>query len=151
MNKGDQQAYITEVYQKVFKDKETGSKSEIKSKIEAKVSKYFAPVYEQWSNNIHYTYNDFLCHVNEVNARGDADFAVEFLSSNVQGQANLVVVRTVVTDSSTGDFLSGVMSTWAFTNDCKMIWCKEVLFAALESDDCGDNQDPRKWQWDVKV
>jgi len=148
---GDQQAYITEVYQQVFKNKETGSESEIKSKIEAKVSKYFAPVYEQWSNNIHYTYESFLSHVNEVNSRSDADFAIEFLSCTVQGDSNIVVVRTVVADTASNAFLSGVLSTWAFTKDRKMLWCKEVLFDTIESDTCGESQDPKNWKPDVTV
>lgn len=151
MNPEQQQAYLTEVYQKVFKDKETGSDAEIAQKIEAKVARYFAPVYEQWSNNLHYNYEAFIGHVSEVNSRSDADFAIEFLSFARRGEAQVVTVRTVVTDTASGDFLSGVVSSWAFNEQQKMLWCKETLFDTRETDGYGEDQDPRDWPYDVKL
>lgn len=151
MNYKEQQAYIAQVYERVFKHQETGTEEEITKKIAAKVSHFFAPKYEQWSNNIYYDYQAFLKHVGEVNTRSSADFSVAFLSSTRQEQTNIVTVRCVVTDSATGDFLSGVVSAWAFTDHKKMIWCKEVLFDTLASDDCGESQDPTSWEADVKV
>jgi len=145
------QKFVAQVYQKVFKEKVTGTDEEIKEGIKRKVAQFFSPQYQQWSNNTHYVYDTFLCHVEEVNSRSDANFAISFLDGRSEGNLQTVTTRVIVTDSVTNEFLSGVISVWTFDNDLKMLSCREVLFSEMDSDDCGESQDPGNWDYDVMI
>ena len=92
-----------------------------------------------------------MCHLEDVNSRGDANFAIEFLGSGENRSGDYVVTRTVVTDSASGDFESCVLSYWVIGQDKKLASCKEVLIGTLDSESCGDNQDPRDWPSVVTV
>jgi len=155
MNSQQQRAFIAEVYQKVYKDQVSGTDAEIEAAIETKKKKYFAPDYEQWSNYTYYNFSIYSCHLEEVNARSEANFALKFLSQTINELGlNEVTSRAVITDAATGDFLSGVISCWTFSDDRKMISCRETLFDPPTDDsqpDCGENQDPTKWGADVRI
>ena len=86
-----------------------------------------------------------------MNSRSDANFAISFLDGRSEGNLQTVTTRVIVTDSVTNEFLSGVISVWTFDNDLKMLSCREVLFSEMDSDDCGESQDPGNWDYDVMI
>lgn len=151
MNVESQNQYLASVYRDVFQKQETGSTEEIDAKIREKVARFFAPSYQQTSNTLAYNYETFICHLKQVNARGAANFFIKFVSHQASNGKNEVLVRTVVTSQDDGTFESGVLSLWTFNDDGKMTNCLESLFSVSDDDGCGNNEDPTKWGYDIKV
>lgn len=154
-----QNRFIAQVYEIVFKRKETGSDEEIAAKILAKVSQFFTSDYRQDSNDVAFDYNQFVCHVGDVNSRPDANFAIQFLANSTSKDGlNQVITRTVVTDAASGKGLSIVLSCWEFNNEPKLVRNRETLSdpsdptsSDYEADPCGSLVDPTKWVADVNV
>lgn len=151
MNIESQKQYLTSVYRDVFQKQETGSVEEIDTKIRKKVGDFFAPTYQQTSNTLSYNYETFICHLKQVNSRGEANFAIKFLSHETGNGQNRVLVRVVVTSQEDHSFESGVLSYWTFSDNGKLQSCFESLFSISDDDGCGDNEDPTTWKYDVKV
>lgn len=154
-----QKAFITQIYEIVFQRKETGTESEIARKIEEKVGAFFDRSYRQDSNDVSLDFDQFRCHVADVNSRPDANFAIEFLVTAARPDGlNQVVVRVAVIDAATGKAISGVISCWEFNDEPKMVRCREMLADPANPDDpdyqpdpCGTLVSMTDWPTDVLV
>ena len=154
-----QNRFIAQVYEIVFKRKETGSDEEVAVKIRSKVSQFFSSDYRQDSNDVTFDYDQFVCHVGDVNSRSDANFGIQFLANGTSKDGlNQVVTRTVVTDAASGKALSIVLSCWEFNDEPKLVRNRETLADPsdpsspdYEADPCGSLVDAAEWVADVEI
>lgn len=152
MTETQQNNFVTQVYKVLFQQQETGTEQEIKDKIKAKAGQILDPGYTQRSNTLYYDYEAFLCHLYQVNSRSMASFAISFLlNQRLSDGSNQVLSRTVVSSQEDQTFESGVVSLWTFSDEGKLISCRETLFDISDADGCGVVENPMDWTADVRI